>query len=324
MAYAALALGEATGAREYAAWVERYCTTTLSTLEEFRQQYEVERTGFNYRLFRRAMLDDAAAPTLPFMALARGGVLSGARPLIDTMAAWVASGQARLADGTFCRPEPEAGTVWADDLFMSVMFLLRYEELTGESKYLDDAAVQVVGIFDRLYDPSRGLSSHGWFERGARRSPVFWGRANGWMAWGISELLLRLPAGHPRRDRILEIFRQQMSGILKYQGDNGLWHQVLDRPETFEETSCTAMFVLALARGVRSGWLGPENAGPAGRGWRGVCSRILADGTVTGICQGTSIGPDLAFYAKRSTPPHDPRGLGAVIMAGIEMERLGQ
>ena len=324
MAYAILALGDITRLQDYTTWVEKYCATTLSTLEEFRLQYEVqgERTGFNYRLFRRAMLDDAAAPTLPFLALTRLGLLTGARPLIDTMAAWVAGGQMRLADGTFCRPEPEAGTVWADDLFMAVMFLLRYEELTGEGNYLDDAAAQVVGIFERLYDRSTGLSAHGWFERGNRRSSAFWGRANGWMAWGISELLLRLPPEHPRRSRILEIFRLQMSGILKYQGENGLWHQLLDRPETYEETSCTAMFVLALARGVRAGWLGPEYAAPAARGWRGICSRVMPDGTVTGICQGTSIGPDLEFYAKRSTPPHDPRGLGAVITAGIEMQRL--
>jgi unsaturated rhamnogalacturonyl hydrolase len=322
LAYAILALGDATGEREYCAWVEKYCGTTLSTLEEFRRQYEVERTGFNYRLFRRGMLDDAAAPALPFMGLARRGMLAGARPLIDTMEAWLASGQTRLADGTFCRPEPEAGTVWADDLFMSVMFLLRYEELTAEPKYLDEAVSQSVGIFSRLHDPVVGLSAHGWFEREARRSTAFWGRANGWMAWGISELLLRLPTEHPGRPRILEIFRQQMSGILRFQGENGLWHQVLDKPETYEETSCTAMFVLAMARGVRTGWLGPEYMGPVRRGWSGVCSRIIPDGTVTGICQGTPIGPDFEFYAKRSTPPHDPRGLGAVITAGIEMQQL--
>jgi unsaturated rhamnogalacturonyl hydrolase len=323
MAYAMLALADVTGARDYFSWVEKYCATTLSTLEECRLQYEGgERTGFNYRLFRRAMLDDAAAPTLPFLALTQRGQLTGARPLIDTMAAWVTGGQTRLADGTFCRPEPEVGTVWADDLFMAVVFLLRYEELTGEEKCLDDAAAQVVGIFDRLYDPSVGLSAHGWSERGNRRSVAYWGRANGWMAWGISELLLRLPKVHPRRSRILEIFRLHMGGVLKYQGENGLWRQLLDRPESYEETSCTAMFVLALARGVRAGWLGPECVAPAALGWRGVCSRILPDGTVTGICQGTSIGNDLDFYEERSTPPHDPRGLGAVITAGIEMQQL--
>lgn len=323
LAYAMLALADVTGASSYFTWVEKYCATTLSTIEEFRLQYEAgERTGFNYRLFRRAMLDDAAAPTLPFLALTRRGQLTGARPLIDSMAAWVTGGQARLPDGTFCRPEPEAGTIWADDLFMAVVFLLRYEELTGEQKYLDDAATQVVGIFERLYDSAVGLAAHGWFERGKRRSVAFWGRANGWMAWGISELLLRLPMAHPRWPRILEIFRLHMSGILKYQGENGLWHQLLNRADSYEETSCSAMFVLALARGVRAGWLDPQYGAAAERGWRGVCGRVMPDGTVTGICQGTSIGNDLGYYEKRSTPPHDPRGLGAVITAGIEMQQL--
>jgi unsaturated rhamnogalacturonyl hydrolase len=82
------------------------------------------------------------------------------------------------------------------------------------------------------------------------------------------------------------------------------------------------MFVLALARGVRTGWLDPQYGAAAERGWRGVCGRVMPDGTVMGICQGTSIGNDLEFYEKRSTPPHDPRGLGAVITAGIEMQQL--
>jgi unsaturated rhamnogalacturonyl hydrolase len=256
--------------------------------------------------------------------LTQQGRLEGARALVDTMASWVNGGQTRLADGTLCRPEPESGTVWADDLFMAVVFLVRYAELTGDRRYLDDAAAQVVGISERLYDPSVALAAHGWFERGHRRSVAYWGRANGWMAWGTTELLLRLPPTHPERARILEIFRRQMKGILRYQGEHGLWHQLLDHPETYEETSCSAMFVLSMARGIRAGWLDETYRVPARRGWQGISSRILADGTVQGICQGTSIGPDLEFYARRATFPHDPRGLGAVITAGVEMHKLGR
>jgi rhamnogalacturonyl hydrolase YesR len=326
MAEAILALGDMTGERDFTEWVERYCRTILSTLEEFRRQYEYlhERTGYNSRIFRRAMLDDAAAPCLPFIALTRRGTITGARPLIDSMAAWVSGRQTRLPDKTFCRPEPEAGTVWADDLFMSVMFLLKLGELTGEMRYVDDAASQVVGIYERLFDPGKGLSTHAWFDLEKRRSIAYWGRANGWMAWGISEALLRVPNTHPRYARILELFRQQMEGLLRAQGQDGMWHQLLDHPETYEETSCTAMFVIAMARGVRNGWLGAGYLTAARLGWGGVRNRVAADGTVTGICQGTGVGSDLKFYETRKTPPHDPRGLGAVIMAGIEMQKLAQ
>ena len=169
MALAILGLADMTQSAVIRGWVDRYCATTLTTLDEFRHQYDVlqERTGYNYRIFRGAMLDDTSAPALPFVELLLRGMVPESRPLIDTMAQFVLHGQARLPDGTFCRPEPKPGTVWADDLFMSVPFLLRYGELTGDGRCLDDAAAQVEGIYARLFDPASGLASHAWFEKDA-------------------------------------------------------------------------------------------------------------------------------------------------------------
>jgi rhamnogalacturonyl hydrolase YesR len=113
-----------------------------------------------------------------------------------------------------------------------------------------------------------------------------------------------------------------MQGLLRVQSGTGLWHQVLDHPETYEETSCSAMFVIGLARGLKQGWLDPVDTASLWRAWDGVCTKIDADGTVRGISQGTGVGDDLMFYAKRKTPRHDPRGLGAVLTAAVEMQDL--
>ena len=324
MALAMSLLGEAGGDSRYSEWVKRYCQTTLSTSDYFRFQYDVlqEKTGYNYRLFRRIMLDDSSAPALPFVHLYVKGILPEAKDLVDSIAVFVSSRQTRLADGTLCRPEPEPGTVWADDLFMSVPFLLRYGALAGSNRYYDDAALQVLNMHRYLFDERKGLSFHGWFGARNKHSAVFWGRANGWILWAVSEALLYLPPSHRDYGRILDIFRTQIKGVVRYQDANGMWHQVLDRPASYEETSCSAMFVLALARGVRNGWIDSSYRRSALVGWEAITRKIGADGTVGGICQGTGIGENEEFYFTRKTPPHDPRGLGAVITAGIEVQRL--
>jgi rhamnogalacturonyl hydrolase YesR len=324
MALGMMALADRTGSSALRGWVDTYCSTTLATYDEFRRQYEVlhERTGFNYRLFRGAMLDDTSAPALPFVESLLRGAFPEGKPIVDRVATFIANGQSRLADGTLCRPEPLPGTVWADDMFMSVPFLLRYAALTGDDQYADDAAAQVIGMYHRLLDPSTGLASHAWFSNGAARSAVRWGRANGWMLWAATEALQQLPRSHPRYDEILDLYRRHAEGLLRVQPATGLWHQVLDHPETYEETSCSAMFVIGLARGVKRGWLDPGNANAAWRAWDAVCKKIDADGTVYGICQGTAVGDDVSFYARRKAPPHDPRGLGAVCTAAVEMQAL--
>ena len=101
-----------------------------------------------------------------------------------------------------------------------------------------------------------------------------------------------------------------------------MWHQVLDHPESYEESSCTAMFVLGMARGVQNGWLADDFRTMAIRGWQALEKKIDEDGTVHGICRGTGIGYDLDFYFNRDTFDHDPRGLGAVMTAGLEVAKL--
>lgn len=115
---------------------------------------------------------------------------------------------------------------------------------------------------------------------------------------------------------------QYITSLVKYQDSDGFWHQVLTRPESYKETSCTAMFALAMARGVRKGWLNKSFKQPALKAWSAVAGKIDANGVVHGICRGTEIGLDEQFYFDRKTIDNDPRGLGAVITAGLEIAKL--
>lgn len=323
-ALAMIALGDAAKDATYTRFASRYCSVTTEMDEYFSRQFHSgrNRNGFNYRLYRLSMLDDSSAPVLPFIELALRDSLKNVRPLIDSIARFVTHGQARLKDGTLCRMEPEPNTVWADDLFMSVPFLLRYAKLSGNRVYFDDAVRQIKNFHSRLYNMESGICSHGWFDSRSMKSPIAWGRANGWMIWAVSEALLYLPKDHQGYKEVLEIYRQRIKGILRYQNAGGMWHQILDDPSSYEETSCSAMFVLSIARGVTNGWIDTKHRSSAERGWEGIQKRISVDGTVSGICQGTGIGDSKEFYVKRKTPKHDPRGLGAVITAGIEMQKL--
>jgi len=308
----------------YADFVKQVCDFTGKNLYYFRWQYEqlYALRGSYHRIFRRTMLDDAGAPTLPYAELMMRSGESGSDPIVTPMAAYVRYGQQRLEDGTFCRPEPVPETVWADDLFMSVPFLLQLGELESDPAYLEDAALQIENFYALLYDPDAKLVYHGWYNRSGKHAPVHWGRANGWMIWAVSEALQKIPPDHPAYNKILYNYRNHVEGLTACQDKSGMWHQVLDHPGSYEETSCTAMFTLAIARGIRNGWLDRSYTEVVDRAWQALKKNIDQDGTVHGICRGTGIGDDLEFYFNRQTFDHDPRGLGAVITAAVEVSGL--
>lgn len=205
---------------------------------------------------------------------------------------------------------------------MYVPFILKYAEIKGNEDLVKDAVHQAKMFNEYLFDEKKGLYYHGWFSETNSYSIANWSRANGWVTWAMSELLMNLQQGTAEYRELQKMHKEHLDGLLDYQHESGLWHQVLDHPETFLETSGTAMFTIALARGVSTGWLGDHYRLAAIKAWKGIEKKIEPDGTVNGICKGTGIGGDMDFYRKRKTFPHDPRGVGAVITAGIEMQRI--
>jgi len=241
---------------------------------------------------------------------------------IDETADHILNKQYRLEDGTLVRKWPFEYTLWADDLYMSIVFLSRMGSLTGEQKYFDDAAKQVINFTKYLYDKQSQLYYHCYYSDLKRNGVAHWGRCNGWVMVAQADLLERLPLNHPLRKTLISIFEQQVIGVSRYQTGSGLWHQLLDKEDSYLETSVTAMFAYSIAKGVNNGWIDTRYATIAQNAWRGLKSKINEKGKIEGICEGTGIEESLSYYYNRPTPVHDIHGLGAVLMAGIEVIKL--
>lgn len=224
----------------------------------------------------------------------------------------------RFDDGSLYR---KGKGMMTDDPYMTVPFLLREWKYSGESKYLDDAIQQVVGTHRRLLDEKNHLLRHLWDLKTQKPAGEFWGRGNGWMVLAQVDLLATLPPTHPRREDVLALFRRHMDGLLKCQDPGGGWHQVLDHPESWIETSCTGMITYGFARGVNEGWLDKSFAEAARRGWKALESKITPENDIIDVCGSTDTG-NLAFYLNRPRVKGDLHGFGSVLLAGAEIVRL--
>jgi unsaturated rhamnogalacturonyl hydrolase len=290
-----------------------------------RENFPAAEHGFSLRgiLMPRA-LDDAGAMCAALVKAQRAGLGDNQlRPWIDNYADWVANQQFRLADGTLARNRPLPKSLWLDDLYMGVPCLAQMGNLTGERRYYDDAVKQVLQFSQRMFVKERGLYMHGWVQD-MNPHPVFhWARANGWALMAMAELLEVLPVDHRGRARVLEQFRAHAAGLVAVQGHAGLWHQLLDRSESYEETSASAMFVFGIAHGINRGWLDPLAFGPAASlGWNAVARKVNAMGQVEGTCVGTGMGWDPMFYMYRPVHLLAAHGYGPVFLAGAEMIEL--
>ncbi|HEX8142503.1 MAG TPA: glycoside hydrolase family 88 protein [Pyrinomonadaceae bacterium] len=218
----------------------------------------------------------------------------------------------------------EEARYWIDDMYMIPAVQVQAFRATSEARYLDHAALAMVAYLDKLQQPN-GLFFH------APDSPFYWGRGNGWYAAGMAELLRSLPAKHPHRARILEGYRKMMASLLKYQGQEGLWKQLIDHPESWDETSGTGMFAFAMVSGVKQGWLDAKTYGPAARkAWLGLVKYIDQDARVREVCAGTNkaakeVGPDLdaqlKFYLERPRIVGDLHGQSPVLWTATALLR---
>lgn len=268
-------------------------------------------------------LDDSGAMCAAMIKAHRAGAGNDLRPWIDNYVQFVAGTQFRLSDGTLARNRPMPESLWLDDLYMSVPCLAQAGKLTGDGRYYDDAVKQILQFSERMFVKERGLFMHGWVQ-GMQPHPVFpWARANGWAIMAMVELLEVLPENHPARTRILDLYRAHAAALTAAQGHAGLWHQLLDRRESYEETSASAMFVFAIARGINRGWLDAKAFGPAvSLGWNAVTTKVNARGQVEGTCVGTGMGWDPMFYMYRPVHVLAAHGYGPVFLAGAEMIAL--
>ena len=248
----------------------------------------------------------------------------------------------RTKEGGFWHKKIYPNQMWLDGLFMGQPFYAEYSSFFGEDNW-NDIANQFVCIEKHARDEKTGLLYHGWDEsreqkwadKSTGKSPHFWGRAMGWYAMGLIDTLEHFPKNHPRRDELIAILNREAAAIEKVQDTkSGVWYDILDLPKrekNYLESSGSAMFVLAIARGVREGYLPERFMKVAVKGWAGIKKEFIKanangdtdwEGTVSVSGLGGKPYRDGSFdyYMSEKLRTNDAKGIGPAIRAALEME----
>ncbi|HEV2295349.1 MAG TPA: glycoside hydrolase family 88 protein [Tepidisphaeraceae bacterium] len=205
--------------------------------------------------------------------------------------------------------------MWIDDMYMITAAQAQAYRATGDRKYIDRAAREMVVYLDELQQDN-GLFYH------APDVPFFWGRGDGWVAAGMAELLRSLPGDNPHRPRIMKGYKLMMAALLKHQDENGMWHQLIDDPQSWPETSCTGMFAFAFITGVKNGWLEADTYGPAARkAWLALTGYLEPNGDLREVCQGTNKKNDRQYYLDRKRITGDMHGQAPMLWCATALLR---
>jgi rhamnogalacturonyl hydrolase YesR len=307
----------------------QYCCDTFRYALWDKQQYGGA-TAVHHLLASIDSLDDCGSFGSVLLEVAQHFEIRGYKDIADFVADYISNKQIRLPDGTFFRKHLmhvfHEDTLWADDLYMSVPFLCRYYQLTGDRKYIDDAARQFLGFKKYLFIPELKVMSHVYDFKRQLATGIPWGRGNGWVIFSLSELLAVLPKDHELRPALLQMFRELCSGYLALQDETGMWHQVLNAKDAYPESSCTSMFTYAFARGIQYGWLEEPDAYVTAvfKAWEAL-NRITIDkgGNVHGVCRGSEFSFTPEYYKKELLwNLNDTHGIGIVLLAGVEVLKL--
>lgn len=252
------------------------------------------------------------------------------RDLHDNWFDFVINREYRMHDGILARHRPTHNSVWLDDMYMGIppiAFRGRLAAAEGDQalaqQYYLEAILQIRLFGKYLWLPERQLYRHGWIEGMTEHPDYHWARANGWAVLTLCEVLDAVPEGTPGRDEVLEQFRAIVRGITAYQSPSGLWHQLINQPETYLETSASAMYVYCIAHGVNRGWLDARAyTDVAKSGIRGLLTQINGQGQVENTCVGTGLGWTNTFYANRPVSVYAAHGYGPMLLAAAEVLRL--
>jgi len=325
-------LGNYTGLAPYSGYCRTYCDFYIEKRKYMAyQKYVVNAfNAWDNKLVEGHLLDYTSAPLLPY-----AEVLLNTEPekrdpeylaLFNEMQDYLDNVQTRTPEGNFNRIRPVKYTVWVDDMYMALPFLVQSSRLTDNKeekmKRLTEAAEMVFAFNKYVYHPDMKLYQHAQFTENPAKLP-FWSRGNGWALWAVTNILAELPKNHPQYKKLLKHYQDHVEGIVSWQDKSGLWHNVLNLPESYLETSGTAIFTLCIARGIMNGWLNSKKyRSVVEKGWAGIETMIDDKGQVHGITVGTNGTTDINYYLERPIVINDDHGIFPVIIAAIEIDRL--
>lgn len=325
-------LGNYTGLDAYSGYCRTYCDFFIEKRKYMAyQKYVVNAfNAWDHKLVEGYLLDYTSAPLLPYAEVLLNTEPEKRKPeyiaLFNEMQDYLDHVQTRTPEGNFNRINPVKHTVWVDDMYMSLLFLVQSSRLTNDKemkmKRLTEAAEMVFAFNKYVYHPEFGLYQHAQFTDKPAKLP-FWSRGNGWALWAVTNILSELPKNHPLYKKLLKHYREHVEGITTWQDKSGLWHNLLNVPESYLETSGTAIFTLCIARGIMNGWLNGKKYTPiVEKGWAGIETMIDEQYQVHGITVGTNGTTDINYYLERPTALNDCHGLFPVIIAAIQVDKL--
>ncbi|MBW8687594.1 DUF4350 domain-containing protein [Chitinophaga rhizophila] len=250
----------------------------------------------------------------------------------------------RTKEGGFWHKKRYPYQMWLDGLYMAEPFYAEYAAMHHDEAAFKDITRQFVLMEEHSLDKKTGLLYHGydesreqrWADKTTGRSPNFWGRAMGWYGMALVDALEYYPAAHPGRDSLLQILNRMAVAVKKYQDPaSGCWYQVLDKANAkgnYLEASASSMFVYALAKGVRLGYLPATYSAVAEKGYKGIMKQFIRTAPEGGVnLEGTvsvaGLGGDpyrdgsYEYYLSEKVVTNDPKGVGAYMMAANEMEQ---
>lgn len=253
------------------------------------------------------------------------------------------STQPRTSSGGFWHKNSYPNQMWLDGLYMAEPFYAKYSMLYNQPENFDDIAHQFILLEQHVRDSNTGLLYHAWDESKQQLwanpntgcSPNFWGRAMGWYAMGLVDVLDYIPENHAKRDSLLQILDRLSVAIVEAQDPSGLWWQVLDKPNNqgnYVEASASCMFVYALAKGARKGYLNTSYWQNASVGYKAILKTFVTSDAqnkahLSGTCTATGLGGtpyrdgSYNYYISVPQAQDDARGVGAFILAALEIEQ---
>jgi rhamnogalacturonyl hydrolase YesR len=334
MAWAMQVLSESTKVAKYNEWATAFCDFHINGIPFVDYQVKTLNAfkSANHYILKTPLLDFTLAPSMPLIyRLQKEQSFSNRadyQAFVAEIIKYAKNEQIRFAgSNVYTRTTPEKYTTWVDDMFMGIPFLVQAASYLQDPKekaiFLNDAAKQVLEFKKHVWDADANLYMHANYSNRPTVKLPYWSRANGWGIWATSEVLKVLPKNSPYYKPILKHFQTHVAALAKLQAASGFWYNVLNRPESKEEVSGTAIFTMAIARGVANGWLDRKTYSPiATKGWNAIKTEIEPNGTVHKICMGTYCSEDVNYYINRPFYDDDTHGTFSVLFAGIEMDRM--
>ncbi|MFW5758148.1 MAG: glycoside hydrolase family 88/105 protein [Bacteroidota bacterium] len=310
--------------KKYRTYVQENYRFFFKNLDFLESQFkEGKGSPSGHQFFRLDRLDDFGAMAAGMIDIIKDDPKKEYEAYLDKVMNYIMQKQDRLKDGTFCRNRFGYTSLWGDDLYMSVPFLIRAWRYTGEEKYLQDAIDQVFNFKKYLFREDTGLYYHYRIMQENVPGVAHWGRANGWMVMAQCQLLDALPENHPERNKLISSLKEHLTGLARYQAANGMWRQLTDKTDSWHEASSTAMFTYGFAKAINKGWISDIYTSVAISGWQGLTKEcIKANGYLDKVSTGFNFKQDLPYYYNIPIEPGGDHGIGAAIYAGIEILKL--